>query len=154
MTLYEIDEKILNCIDEETGEILDFEALNALEIERVSKIENIALAYKNVKAEAEALKAEKESFAERENRAKKRMNDLKGYLAYVLEGKKFKTNKVEINFRKSEAVVVNCDVLGLPQEYLTYKDPDPNKTAIKNALKAGILIEGCSLESRENINIK
>ena len=35
--LYEIDNEILECVDEETGEILDEEKLNALEMEREKK---------------------------------------------------------------------------------------------------------------------
>lgn len=154
MKLYEIDQRIAECIDMETGEVTDFEKLNTLEIERTQKLENIALAYKNAKAEAAALKAEKEAFAEREKRAKSRMDWLSGYLKFVLDGEKFKTTKVEVSFRRSEAVCVECEALDLPQEYLTCKDPEPNKTAIKEALKAGIEIEGCHIESRVNISVK
>lgn len=34
MTLYEIDSAIMDCVDEETGEIIDLEKLEALNIER------------------------------------------------------------------------------------------------------------------------
>ena len=37
MKLYEINEEILNCVDEETGEITDFERFNNLQIERDEK---------------------------------------------------------------------------------------------------------------------
>lgn len=154
MTLYEIDEKIMSMIDPETGEVLDAEALNSLEMDRVKKIESIALAYKNLTAEAVALKAEKEAFEEREKRAKNRAEDLKKYLAYVLDGKKFKTTLVEIGFRKSESVVIDCDVFSLPDDFLKYKMPDPDKAKIKSALKSGQDISGCRIEVKNNINIK
>lgn len=154
MKLYEIDARIAACVDNETGEVMDFDLLNALTMERSEKIEQIALAYKNSVAEAEALKAEKNSFAEREKRAKNRAEYLKGYLAYVLNGEKFKTTKVDISFRKSEAVVFEGDIFSLPDEYLTYKTPELNKTAIKQALKSGIELPGCAIESRLNIGIK
>lgn len=154
MKLYEIDARIAACVDNETGEVMDFDLLNALTMERSEKIEQIALAYKNSVAEAEALKAEKNSFAEREKRAKNRAEYLKGYLAYALNGEKFKTTKVDISFRKSEAVVFEGDIFSLPDEYLTYKTPELNKTAIKQALKAGIELPGCAIESRLNIGIK
>lgn len=41
MTLYEIDAEIEACIDGETGEVLDYEKLDGLQIERDRKIENI-----------------------------------------------------------------------------------------------------------------
>lgn len=154
MKLYEIDQQIQDCIDLETGEITDYDAIVKLQMERTAKLENIALAYKNARAEAAALKAEKEAFAEREKRAKNRMEWLSGYLRFVLDGQKFKTAKVEVNFRRSEAVCVDCDVFDLPEAYLTYKQPEPNKTAIKEALKSGVEIEGCRIESRVNISIK
>lgn len=51
MTLYEIDSAIMDCVDEETGEIIDLEKLEALNIERDKKVEGIALAVKNYAAE-------------------------------------------------------------------------------------------------------
>ena len=51
MKLYEIDEQILNCIDAETGEIIDADMLNALQMERDAKIEGVALWIKDLKAE-------------------------------------------------------------------------------------------------------
>ena len=42
----------------------------------------------------------------------------------------------------------NCDV------YLKYEDPEPDKTVIKEALKSGIDIPGCSIVDNRNIQIK
>ena len=66
MKLYEIDNAILECIDMETGEVIDAEKLDALNIERDAKIENVVLWIKDLKAEAEAIKAEKLTLAERQ----------------------------------------------------------------------------------------
>lgn len=60
-TLYEIDADIVNCIDTETGEILDFDSLDALNMERDAKIEGVALYVKQLQAEAEAIKAEEKA---------------------------------------------------------------------------------------------
>ena len=54
MNLYEIDAAITACIDPETGEVLDEEALNALHMERSAKVESVALWIKNLNAEAAA----------------------------------------------------------------------------------------------------
>ena len=70
--LYEIDAAILECFDLETGEILDCERLEALQIERDEKIEKVALWYKNLLSNAEQYKAEKEVFDEREKKARKK----------------------------------------------------------------------------------
>ena len=57
MKLYEIENAILECIDTETGEVIDIERLNELQMERETKIENVACWIKDLKAEAEAIKA-------------------------------------------------------------------------------------------------
>ena len=90
MNLYQINAEIENCIDTETGEILDVEALNNLALERDTKIENLACWYKNLMADAEALKAEKNAFAEREKAAKNKAESIKRYLSSVLQGETFK----------------------------------------------------------------
>lgn len=57
-TLYEIDEEILNCVDQETGEIIDPEKLAQLQMDFDKKVEGIALWIKNLLSDAEAIKAE------------------------------------------------------------------------------------------------
>lgn len=89
MNLFEIENEIMNCWDQETGEILDSDRLDQLEMERDTKIENIALYIKNLTADAEALKAEKQSFAERQKAAENKAELLKKYLATYLAGQKF-----------------------------------------------------------------
>ena len=64
MNLYEIDAEILGCVDVETGEIFDVDKFEELSLTRDAKIENICLWIKNLKAQAEALKAEKDAKTE------------------------------------------------------------------------------------------
>ncbi len=152
--LYEIDQAIMECLDFETGEILDAERLDALQIERASKIEGVACWIKNLSADALAYKAEKEAFAEREKKAMKKVEDLKAWLAGALDGQKFSTWRCAVTFRKSEAVEIADESL-LPPELKTEKITyTPNKTAIKEAIKAGEEIPGCKLVERMNPTIK
>ena len=158
MTIYEINEEILNCIDLETGEIIDIDKLNELELERDAKIENVACWIKELKAEAEAIKAEKLALAERQKVAENKAESLKKWLTYALDGQKFKTSKCSISYRKSEAVEVTEEGLNnLMQEHnelLTYKAPEPNKKAIKDALKDGLSVEGVQLVQNTSTIIK
>ena len=57
MTIYEIDQAIMECVDIETGEIIDTEQLDKLQMERDTKLENVACWIKELTAEAEAIKA-------------------------------------------------------------------------------------------------
>ena len=158
MKLYEIDNAILDCIDIETGEIIDIDKLNDLQLERETKIENVACWIKDLKAEAEAIKNEKQALAERQKVAENKAESLKKWLAYALQGEKFKTPKCAISFRKTESVEVTDEGLNnLMKEHdelLTYKAPEPNKTAIKQALKDGLNVEGVQLVQNTSTIIK
>lgn len=153
MKLYEIDEAITKCVDAETGEIIDAEQLDKLYMEKEEKLENIALWIKDLKAEAEALKAEKMAFAERQKVAENKMESLKKYLAYALDGKAFKTTRASVSFRKSQAVEIS-DIYKLDENYLRYKEPEADKTAIKEALKAGKTVAGATLVENTSVIIK
>lgn len=159
MKLYEIDNAILECIDLETGEIIDIDKLNELQMERDAKIENVACWIKDLKAEAEAIKAEKQKLAERQKSAENKAESLKKWLAYALQGEKFKTAKCSVSFRNTETVEVTEERLenlmrGGKDELLTYKDPEPNKTAIKQAIKAGLNVQGVQLVQNVSTIIK
>lgn len=161
MTLYEIDQGILSCVDADTGELIDPEKLDALMIERTQKVESVALWIKNLNAEAEAYKAEKEAFAEREKAAKNKAESLKKWLAYSLAGQKMSTQKVAISFRKSESVEIEDEerVITYAQkngrdDLLRYTAPAVNKTAIKAVIKTGKKIPGAVLVEKQNISIK
>ena len=158
MKLYEIDNAILDCIDMETGEVIDIEKLNELQLERDTKIENVACWIKDLKAEAEAIKAEKQALAERQKVAENKAESLKKWLAYALNGEKFKTAKCAVSFRKSESVeVTDAGIKSLMKEHdelLTYKAPELNKTAIKQALKDGLNVDGVQLVQKTSTIIK
>lgn len=151
--LYEIDEQIMQCIDEDTGEILDMEKLNHLQMQQEQKVESLALWYKNLLSDAEALKAEKENFATREKSAKNRAESIKAYLSDFLNGEKFETKKTKITFRKSKQVDI-IDQSTINDDYLIYQEPRPNKTKIKEALKSGAQLKGVQLVEKKNIQIK
>jgi hypothetical protein len=152
-TLYEIENAILECVDLETGEIVDTEQLAALQMERAEKIENVALWYKNLLSDAAAYKAEKDAFAEKERRAKAKAESLKQFLLSALAGEKFKTTRVNISYRKSSSVVVD-DVLQLPPKYVKFSLPEPDKTAIKQAIASGEEVDGARIEEKQSIQIK
>lgn len=151
-SLYEINQSIMACIDPETGEVLDFDALAALQMEKDQKIENVACWVKNLMAEAAAYKAEKTAFAEREEQAVKKAESLKKWLADALAGQKFSSAKCAVSFRHSETVQVD-DASIIPDDMMRIK-AEPNKTAIKAALKAGQEVQGCTLVQNLSTQIK
>ena len=153
MKLYEIDEAIMACIDAETGEIIDADKLDKLTMERDAKIENVALWIKDLKAEAEALKAEKMAFAERQKVAENKIESLKKWLAYAHDGQAYKSVRASVSFRTSESVEID-DIYAVDENYLRYKEPEADKTAIKNAIKAGQEVAGATLVKSTSVIIK
>ena len=161
MKLYEIEEKIIEAferaVDVETGEILDaeaFEELDKLNIMRDDKIEGVLLWIKNLCAEAEALKKEKQALEARQKQAVNKAESLKRYISSVLNGEKFKTTRVAVTWRKSETAEYTGNIFALPKDCLTYKELTIDKAELKKHLKAGEVIPGAELVVRNNIQIK
>lgn len=158
MTLFDINKELENAfeelVDPETGEILDGAyVLDALTMKRNEKIENIALMIKNLRAEAEAINAEAKKLKARAKACENHAEWLKRYLANNLQGEKFKSARVSISWRKSQAVEVE-DVWKLPAEYIRMADPEPKKTEIKEALKQGIEVPGAELVDNLSMTIR
>lgn len=155
MTLYEIEAEIMDCIDQETGEVIDIDRLNALEMERDRKISNVACWIKDLKAEAEAIKAEKQALEKRQKAAENKAESLKTWLQSILQGEKFKDSRCSISYRKSERVdfADSFDFDSLP-DYMKKVTIEPKKTEIKEFLKSGGTIEGVRIEENTSMTIK
>ena len=162
MTLYEVSEAIETAfnlaVDPTTGEVNDEQLylLDLLEMERDKKIENIACLIKNYKADAAALKAEKDAFQKRQKQAENKVESLTNYLQSVLNGEKFSTDRCAISFRKTSKVVLDegYTVFDIDTHYLSMADPTLNKVEIKKALDAGVKIEGVHQESGLSMTVK
>ena len=155
MTIYDIEAEIMDCIDQETGEVIDIDRLNALEMERDRKISNVACWIKDLKAEAEAIKAEKQALDKRQKAAENKAESLKEWLSGILQGEKFKDSRCAISYRKSERVdfADNFNFDTLP-DYMKKVTIEPRKTEIKDYLKTGATIEGVELVESSNIQIR
>lgn len=156
MTIYEIDEAIRNLVNED-GEIEDFEAFEALHMEREKKAENIGLLIKEKKALAADIGDEIAVLRERKAREERDVERLETYLGFVTGGEKLKTARISVSWRTSEAVEITpaCEAWCREHgEYLREKPPEIDKAAIKNALKQGGTVYGASLVKRQNIQIK
>lgn len=153
-SIYEINQSILDCLDTDTGEIIDAERLDALMMEKDQKIENVVCWIKNLMSDADAIKAEKEALAEREAKCRKKAEDLKNWLSKILEGQKFSTAKCFVSFRKSTKLEI-VDAESIPKEFMVKTvTTKPDANAIKAMLKNGQQVNGCTLVENHNIQIK
>ena len=154
MTLYEIEQAIMDCVDED-GEVVDIDRLADLEMERDEKISNIGCWIKDLKAEAEALKIEKQNLEKRQKAAENKAESLKEFLSNFLNGAKYKDARVAISYRKSISTEIaeDLDLNKLPDDCKKVSIA-PSKTAIKEHLMAGEILEGCALVEKNSIQIK
>ena len=160
--LYEIDQDILDCVDFETGEILDTERLNALQMERERKLEGVSLWVKDLTAEATAVKEEADKLIARKRALDNKITALKSWLLIALDGEKLSTARCKVYQTHSQKLTVTDEekliqYLKLdddPEKYLRFKDPELRKDEIKKALKDGEFFPGAALEETESVVIK
>ena len=167
MTLYEIESELLAllengfnaaCIDEDgvVDEARAAEYLEKLPIERDKKLEAYGLVIKNYTAEIEAIKQEQANLTARRQAKEKQVERLKNAITnsmVMFNQPKFETPKVAFSFRKTSAVEVDMD--SLDKEYVREKvEYSADKTAIKNALKSGKVVEGACIVERQSLQVK
>ncbi len=129
--------------------------LDELKIDRHIKIENCGIMIKNWQSLADSIKAEEETLKRRRQILENRAEWLTNYLIYCLKpGEKYNAGKVELRWRKSEAVEI-VDEFKIPDEYIKIvQESRIDKMAIKEKLKAGEEIPGAALVTKQNLTIK
>ena len=141
-----------------------FDTLDGLEIAIQEKAESIALYIKNLDYEIKAIKSEKSRLDARLKSKEKSCKNMLEYLKNCLEAaklKKIETPRTAISIRNNPESVEITDeksFIGWAQEnnddLLRYKDPEVNKTAVKQLLKAGEEVPFAKLIRTQSLNIK
>ena len=161
-TLYDITlqyremlEKMLDTASED-GEVDEqvmhelAQAQDALEV----KAENCAAMYLEIDSEVERIKKFEGKIKTRRERLQNRRDRLKEYIdrnVTAAQIERIEGEFVNISYRKSEKVEIDNEA-EIPEEYWRVTK-EPDKTAIKQALKAGISM-GAHLEQTKSIQIK
>jgi len=160
MNLYEIRSEMFALVDNETGEIRDFDAWEELALSREEKRDSTASWIKSLDAEANAVEEEARRLTERRNALRRKAERLREYLAADLDGTAWKNNHHDIRFRKSTAVEITDEtrcvayLMEHHDEALSYQTPKISKTACKEIINAGEEIPGAELVERHSIQIK
>ena len=170
MTLYDIDAQIAALagaaeddmlIDAETGELISVsQALDALRMERETKLENVACWVKNLSAEADAIREEENRLIKRRKAAETKAANLKAWLLAAMTREdgttdKLKTGRVMVSVKKNPPSTVVDDEALLPWAYKTVKEiVAQDKAAIKAAILAGEEVPGAHLEYGRSVVIK
>lgn len=162
MKLYELTQAVNACIEydaehvvnTEDGEIMNLEKFTELVMERNVKIEALACYIKNALASAEAIDNEVNNLKARSAALKKEAERCKEYLANQLCGEKFESPRCKISWRKSETCNV-FDINELPEEYKRTKVAiEPDKMAIKKAVKSGTTVPGAEILEKLNMTLR
>lgn len=159
MNIYQIDAKIEELLmrtDPETGELPEdaIDELTFLAEARDVKIENAACMVINLTAEAKAIREQEKALADRRQSIERRAERIKGYIEYATAGEPFTSPRVAVKYTKSQVVEIDDDFFEhAPDEYIRQK-VEPDKTAIKAALKLGKVIPGAELVEKTNIQVK
>lgn len=169
MNIWEIDKRMSEImaleadeelIDLETGEVITVEeAMARLEMAREEKIENAALAVKNLTAQAAAIKAEEERLSKRRKTLEAKAEGFKGYLVAALTredgtSEKFTTARAAVTVKMNPARVVISDEKLLPEVFFReIIDRRPDRAQIKEVLSRGIEVPGAALERGRSVMI-
>ena len=161
MKLYEINAALEALVDPETGELMDYDAFEALNLAREEKIEGMALWYKDMVAEAKAIKEEADSLTARRRALEAKADRLKSYLDFQLGGEKFQTSRCAITYRKTTALQVEdgaqlarwCEDNGY-DDCVRYKEPEISKSAVTALIKSGVNVPYASIQEGRSLGVK
>ena len=160
MTIFEIDKEIQNLVDPETGELKDYEAFEALQMERDQKLDNVGAWVKDLTAQAKAIREEEQALAERRRVLENKAERLKKYLDLALQGSSFSSARCAISYRKSTSVDITDEAKLIrwakrnKLKDLFQVKTTINKTEAGKLLKTGAGIPGAALVEKNNIQIK
>lgn len=139
---------------------LDIAALDNLMQAKVDTIANGLEALCKIRARKEseitALKAEATRMKEKAEREEKALVRLEQYMTDMLKRsgeKKLTAGTFTVGTRESTSVWLSTD-FNVPEYMRTTTTTAPDKMAIKEALKNGVIIPGASLTVKENLAVK
>jgi hypothetical protein len=169
-TLHEINETRLKFLEQiESGEIPEeaiADTLDALDGEFEDKANDYASYIKSLLSDAQAIKAEADALNERAKAKKHKAEVLTNYLyqSFKMRGKtkletpqnvlKIRKNPPSVHIDDESEFIKWAQSSDIGENYLTYRGPLINKTALKNALKSGQEIPHAQLVSSEKLSIK
>lgn len=142
-----------------------FDTLDGIEEAFEDKAVNVAIAVKNMRAEAEQLKAEKLRLAKRQTQKERAAERLEQYLLNSMQAigrDKIDKPQAVIRVKKNpESTVIDNEKSFIEwaeangyTDLLKYKDPDVKKKEVKDLLKRNVELPFVHLERKTKIDIK
>ena len=164
MTLYELTEDYMNLLELAEDPDIDEQAftdtLEGIDGALEDKAEGYAKVIRTLEGDAAACDAESKRLRNKKQTIENNIRRMKAALQYSMQatGKtKFKTALFSFGIQKNPAAVVIDEgyIENIPDRFLIPQDPQIDKKAIKEALKAGEDLEGIAhLEQTESLRIR
>ena len=163
-SIYEITDDFLRIQDMMEDPELDSQTLadtfEAIDGELEIKAESYAKVMKNLEGDLAGIKTEIDRLTSKKKTIENNIKNMKATLQSVMEvtGKtKFKTDLFSFGIQKNApSVVIDVeDVRDIPEDYLKFKEPEVDKTAIKAAINDGVDLTGIAhLETKCSLRIR
>lgn len=163
LTLYQLADEYRQLLDLAASEEVDEESFGAalaeLQGEITTRAVSLAQVARNLEAFEEQIEAAIEAMAQRAERARKRADSIRTFLKRAMESSGI--HKVESPFftvaiKRNPPKLIVADDAFIPPRYLRVipERLEPNKPEIAKAIKAGMEIDGCRLETTTRLEIK
>jgi hypothetical protein len=164
MKLYDIEQELQEVeamldewASEHEGDFTDFplmKELDEIEQARENKLLNIGCWVKSLDAEVEAYKQEKQKIDTKKKVVENKANRLREYLSsYLKKDEKIKDPRCQLAWRKSKSLNITVETEALPDEFIK-TEKTVKKAELKNAIKAGLELEGVTIKTNDNLQIK
>ena len=159
MNLYELKENYLKVLELiEAGEENLEDTLESINDTIEVKAENYAKIIRNLEGNVNMLKAEVERLNSRKKSIEGNVDRLKENLKYAMiatDKLKIKTGLFNIIVANNPVALNILDEAKIPEKFITYETIKKiDKAAIKDLLKAGLVIEGAELTQGRGLRIK
>lgn len=163
LTLYQLADEYRQLLELAASEEADEEsfaaALADLQGEIATRAVSLAQVARNLEAFEEQIEAAIEDMAQRANRAKHRATAIRAYLKEQMERagvSKLDSPFFSLAIKKNPPKLLIAEDALIPRYYLRVipERLEPNKPEISKALKAGIDVDGCRLETTTRLEIK
>lgn len=163
MTIYELTDEYRQLLEMAEDPDVDPQTLadtmESIEAEIEAKADGYAKVMKNMEADEEAISKEIKRLQERKSHLENTRKSMKERLKGAMEatGKtKFKTELFSFGIQNNApSVIIDVeDVFKIPEDYLKYKDPEPDKKLIKQAIDNGAELDFAHLEQTQSLRIR
>lgn len=159
-TLYEITDSlklIQSLIEEGADEEVFAEAIAKNEMDLADKLEGYAMVMKNIESDIDGFKAEEKRLAERRKSMESKIKRMKEAMHDAMSStgeKKIQGEKFTFTVQKNPPSLKVMDDKLIPGHFFEQQEPQLNKKALMDELKAGNEIAGAEISEGESLRIR